>query len=67
MRFPFSKKLPKISREEEEKRIKELREAKISNSEKFTMIWTAYLWLFIPSVVILLVIVFLAMWLFGLL
>ncbi len=67
MRFPFSNKFPRISKEEEEKRVKELREAKVSNSEKFTMIWTAYLWIFLPSVIILLVIVFLAMWLFGLL
>lgn len=67
MRFPFSNKFPRISKEEEEKRVKELREAKVSSSEKFTMICTAYLWIFLPSVIILLVIVFLAMWLFGLL
>ena len=67
MDFPFKKRLPKIDEEQLEQRKKEISGMKISRSEKFTMVWTAFLWIYLPCIGILLLIVFLALLIFGLL
>ena len=67
MNFPFKKRLPKIDEEELNKKAKEISDMKVSNSEKFTMVWTAFLYIFLPCMGVLLLIVFIVMLLFGLL
>ena len=67
MKFPFSDRLPNIDDEEVKKKRKELSKMKFSSSDKFTMVWTAFLFIFLPCVGVLLLIVFLAMLMFGLL
>ena len=67
MKFPFSNRLPKPNPEEEEKRMEEMKDVKISSSEKLTMLWTAFICIFLPCVGILLAIVLVSMLIFGLL
>lgn len=67
MEFPFKRRLPEIKEEELNKKADEISRMKVTKGEKFTMVWTAFLWIFLPCVGVLLLIVFLAMLMFGLL
>lgn len=67
MNFPFRKNLPKIDEEQMKERTKEVSKLKVTASERFTMIWTAFVCIFLPCVGILLLMVFLALLMFGLL
>ena len=68
MKFPFSDSLPELTEEQEAERKLEMQKAdlKVSFSDRLVMIGTAFLFLGLPCILILLAIGFLSMLLFGL-
>lgn len=68
MRFPFSNRLPKDPpKEDNNSRSEEPPKVKLRFSDHFIMLGTALLWIFLPCVLILLIISFVVMLVFGLL
>lgn len=68
MKFWNSDRLPDLPTEEEtKKREEELSKVKIRMSDRFLMVGTAFVCLFLPCILILLGIVFVVMLVFGLL
>ena len=68
MRLPFSNRTPKTPvLEDEELHSEETPKEKLRFSDHFLILGTAFLWIFLPCVLILLAISFLVMLVFGLL
>ena len=64
MKFPFSNLLPQLTEEQEKERDKEMEKVRASLSDRLAMVGTAFVFLFLPCILILLVICGLAMLLF---
>ncbi len=65
MKIPFSDFLPQPSEEREQERREQMRDVKVPLSDRFVMIGTAFVWLFLPAAAILIAFGLLALWLFG--
>lgn len=68
MKFPYSDSLPELTEEQEAERRLEMQRAgiKVGLSDRLVMIGTAFLFLGLPCILILLAVGFLSMLLFGL-
>ena len=69
MKFPFSNSLPELTEEQEAERKLEMQKAdlKVGLSDRLVMVGTAFLFLGLPCILILIVVAALSMLLFGLL
>ncbi|MBQ3533733.1 MAG: hypothetical protein IJA56_01050 [Clostridia bacterium] len=69
MKFPFSNTLPELTEEQEAERKLEMQKAdlKVGLSDRLVMVGTAFLFLGLPCILILIVVAALSMLLFGLL
>lgn len=69
MKFPFSNTLPELTEEQEAERKLEMQKAdlKVGLSDRLVMMGTAFLFLGLPCILILIVVAALSMLLFGLL
>ena len=69
MKFPFSNTLPELTEEQEAERKLEMQKAdlKVGLSDRLVMVGTAFLFLALPCILILIVVAALSMLLFGLL
>lgn len=69
MKFPFSNTLPELTEEQEAERKLEMQKAdlKVGLSDRLMMVGTAFLFLGLPCILILIVVAALSMLLFGLL
>ena len=69
MKFPFSNTLPELTEEQEAERKLEMQKAdlKVGLSDRLVMVGTAFLFLGLPCILILVVVAALSMLLFGLL
>ena len=69
MKFPFSNTLPELTEEQEAERKLEMQKAdlKVGLSGRLVMVGTAFLFLGLPCILILIVVAALSMLLFGLL
>lgn len=65
MKFPFFSRLPKPDPEKEQLYREEMADLHLSVKEKFAMVLAAFISIFLPCVVILLVLVLGTMFLFG--
>ena len=67
MKFPFSSHLPELTPEQETERRQELSDLKTTLSDRLVMVGTAFVCLFLPCMLILILLGLASMWLFGLL
>ena len=69
MKFPFSNTLPELTEEQEAERKLEMQKAdlKVGLSDRLVIVGTAFLFLGLPCILILIVVAALSMLLFGLL
>ncbi len=65
MKIPFSDFLPEPDEGREEQRKQDMKDVKVGLSDRLIMIGTAFLWLFLPAVAVLLILGLGSLWLFG--